>query len=210
MNCILEICAFSVEEALRAQHLGAHRIELCASPHCGGTTPSTGTLLTVLQRVSIPVWPIIRPKGGNFVYSEAEKHAMQQDILHLSPLGIQGMVIGALTPNGDIDLPTLKDLLCANPTLPWAFHKAFDEVARPLEALEVLINLGCTRILTAGGPGRAWDNRHQLKAWVKAAGGRIEIMAGGSVTKNEALALWQETGVQALHSSLREDGLLGK
>ncbi len=210
MTCLLEICAFSVKEALRAYQLGAHRIELCASPACGGTTPSYGTLCTVVERVTVPVWPIVRPREGSFVYTEAEIQAMQKDILCLSNAGIEGIVIGALTPQGELDVPTLKVLIDTQPKLPWTFHKAFDQVSFPLEAMEVLIDMGCTRILTAGGPGRAWDHRQQLKAWVKAARGRIEIMAGGSVTRNEALALWQETGVQALHSSLREDGLLGK
>lgn len=147
---LLEICCYSVECAVTAQNYGADRIELCAAPKEGGLTPSYGVLKAARQAVTIPVHPIIRPRGGDFCYTAGEFGAMLDDIALVRDLGFPGLVTGLLDEDGNIDLPRMRQVMSAAQGLAVTFHRAFDMCRDPLQAFETLGELGVARILTSG------------------------------------------------------------
>ena len=205
MSTKLEIAVFSVEAAVTALKAGAHRIEFCENPLEGGTTPSYGSLKTLRSYTTQPVFPIIRPRGGDFLYSRSEFEVMKADLLMFKELGYLGAVIGLLNADGSIDINRTKELVdIAGPNMQISFHRAFDRCIDPLKALEDIIATGCKRILTSGQVPNAADAQPLLKKLVEQAGDRIIIMPGSGVRSNNIKEIIQATGVKEIHSSARK------
>ncbi|KAF6266704.1 copper homeostasis protein cutC [Scenedesmus sp. NREL 46B-D3] len=206
----LEICVDSVSGARTAASAGAARIELCTALVEGGVTPSTGLIMQVRAAVdasssgSTKLMVIVRPRGGDFVYDEDELNVMVDDIAACSVNGADGVVLGCLTPDGQVDAASTATLVQAakHHELDITFHRAFDMSRDLSEALEVLISLGIPRVLTSGGQPTAMQGADVLAALVKQAAGRISVMAGGGVTADNAAEL-QALGVPELHSSAK-------
>ncbi len=199
----LEIAVFDAGSAIVAAAAGADRIELCENAAEGGTTPSYGTLKYISQHIQIPVFPIIRPRGGDFLYADAEFEIMKQDVLLVKELGFKGLVTGLLHADGSIDTERTRILVELAGPLQVTFHRAFDRAAQPLLALEQIIACGCCRILTSGQVPNAFDARPLIKQLVEQAGNRIIIMPGSGVRSGNIAALANETGARELHSSAR-------
>lgn len=197
---LIEVCAYSVADCLAAQRAGAHRIELCAGRSEGGITPSVGLLWAAKQAVSLPIYVMIRPRGGDFVYAEAELRVMEADILAAAETGADGFVLGTLRPDGTIDVPALRRLLARAAPLPVTFHRAFDLTHDPQATLDTLIGLGVQTVLTSGQQARAIDGAGLLRSMARQSAGRIAIMAGAGVNAGNARQL-AETGITALHLS---------
>lgn len=200
---ILEISANSLGSALAAQAGGADRVELCENLGEGGTTPSYGTLAVARERLRIPLYVLIRPRGGDFLYDEPELAAMRADIEACVRLGCDGVVIGALDADGEVDTATCRELIAAAGSLGVTFHRAFDAARDQGRALEAAIALGCERILTSGGAADAWCGADRIAALVEQAAGRISLMAGAGVTAQNIVALAQRAGVGELHASAK-------
>jgi len=192
----------SVESALAAERGGARRLELCDALFDGGTTPSAGMIAACRDRVSIPVFVIIRPRGGGFVYSEPELDVMRRDIAAAGELGADGVVIGVLRRDGGIDAQQTQSLVDAAGDLPVTFHRAFDFVPDPGEAMETIISAGITRILTSGGAPTAREGVATLASLVRQAGDRLVVMAGGSVREENVKAIVDGSGVHEVHVRL--------
>lgn len=203
---LVEVCAYSLESCLTAQQAGAGRIELCGGLAEGGTTPSAGLIQLARQHLTIPLYVMIRPRGGDFLYSETELAVMKANIQLAKAFGADGIVLGILKADGTIDEAQTRTLIdLANP-LPVTFHRAFDMTRDPLEALEAVIRTGAARILTSGQQQTAEAGLATLRQVAKQAAGRIEIMAGAGVNAQSAKQLI-EAGVDALHlsGSAKED-----
>ena len=196
---ILEICCYSMECARTAQQNGADRIELCSAPKEGGLTPSLGVLRSVRQHISIPVNPIIRPRGGDFCYTEGEFAAMLDDIAMVRELGFSGLVTGILDANGDVDMPRMEKIMIAAGSLQVTFHRAFDMCANPLNTLKKLADLGIARVLTSGQKSDAAQGLTKIMELIAQPGAPI-IMAGAGVRASN-LSLFLDAGVQEVHSS---------
>jgi len=196
---LLEICCYSVDDAVIAQQRGADRIEFCAAPKEGGLTPSFGALKAIRQAVSIPVHPIVRPRGGDFCYRADEFAAMLEDIHLIRELGFPGLVTGVLNEAGQVDVPRMREIMRAARDMPVTFHRAFDMCADPQQALDVLADLGVTRILTSGQQASA-EKGLSLIIELNARSGVPIIMAGAGV-RAENLGKFLAAGVQELHSS---------
>lgn len=188
---IKEACVGSLQEAILAETLGADRIELCDNLAEGGTTPSYGCMKLALEHLSIPIFPMIRPRGGNFCYSQREILSMKEDILVAKQLGMPGVVFGALTEEGELDIPNLKILVEAAKPMQITFHKAIDEVKNPLACIPTLIDLGFDRILSSGTSPTALEGSELLNAMLAKAEGKLILVAAGKVSK-ENLSLCQE------------------
>lgn len=201
---ILEICAGSVESAIAARDGGAARIELCAALEIGGTTPSAGLIAEARKIEGIVLNVIIRPRGGDFLYNEYEAACMEQDIRTCRQLGADGVVIGALTAEGDIDTALCKRLIDAADGMSITFHRAFDMCRDPKRALEELIAIGCDRVLTSGQAATAEAGLPLLKELVQQAAGRISIMPGCGVNSGNAARILQATGAVEIHASARK------
>ena len=201
MNILKEACVGNYLEAKRAEELGAHRLELCDNLLEGGTTPSIGTIKIAKENLNIPVFVIIRPRGGDFVFNEKEIKIMEENIKMCESLGIPGIVIGALTKDNEIDKPTVKRLIKAAKGMSISFHMAFDEIEDKKEAIDTLIELGVNRILTKGGIKPAAENLDSLKSLVEYADNRITILAGGGITKGNFQAIVEKTGVKEVHGT---------
>ena len=201
---MLEIAVFNIESAIAAIAAGADRLELCENPFDGGTTPSYGTLQMVREKVSIPVFPIIRPRGGDFLFSEDEFAVMKKDIELCKQLGFEGVVIGLLLEDGNIDEERTKILVKLAAPMEVTFHRAFDRAAQPLQALETIIRCGCKRILTSGQVPNAMDGKELIKQLIQKANNRIIIMPGSGVRSNNIKELAEYTGAKELHSSARK------
>lgn len=199
----LEVIAFDLASCLVAQTQGADRIELCANPHEGGTTPSYGTIAVARSSTAIQLFPIIRPRGGDFRYSDTEFHAMVADVQQCGELGCDGVVFGILTPEGGVDVDRCAQLIEHAGSMQVTFHRAFDRVRDPLAALEDVIALGCARILTSGLRPNVDLGRDMLRTLVQAAGARITIMPGSGVRSTNIAELAKFTGARAFHSSAR-------
>jgi len=196
---LIEACVDTVQSAINAQLGGADRVELCDNLADAGTTPSHGTIVSALEALDIPVFPIIRVRGGGFVYDAAELEVMRRDVIHARELGCDGVVIGALTDQGEIDQNAVMTLREAAGDLAVTFHRAFDVCVDPVQALETLIDLGVQRILTSGQRETAWEGRELIADIRRQAEGRIIIMAGGGVDESNAADLVRATGVSELH-----------
>lgn len=199
----LEIAAGSLASALAAQEGGADRVELCENLAEGGCTPSHGTLAAARDRLRIPLYVLIRPRGGDFVYDEAEREVMLRDVEHCVGLGCDGVVIGALDPRGEVDVATCAALRAAAGPLATTFHRAIDVAPDPLRALEAAITLGCGRVLTSGGQAGAPEGAAGIAALAARAAGRITVMAGAGIDAGNVAALLRQAGVTEVHASAR-------
>ncbi|SFH49877.1 copper homeostasis protein CutC [Pedobacter insulae] len=199
----LEVCANSFSSALAAQTGGAIRVELCENMAEGGTTPSFGQIKLCKEKLSIKIWPIIRPRGGDFLYSADEFDLMKEDVKICKELGCSGIVTGVLLANGEIDKGRCKVLIDLAYPMPVAFHRAFDMSKDLPRALEDLIELGFLRVLTSGGAESAYKGIETLEKLVKQANGRIEIMPGAGINEHNILEIKDQTGAHTFHSSAR-------
>ena len=203
---LVEAAVETIEEALAAKRAGADRIELCANLGVGGTTPSAGLIASVVQQVGHPVFVMIRPRGGDFVYAADEIDAMIEDIDRARPLGIAGIVTGALRSDGSLDVESMRRLMSPAAGLPVTFHRAFDVVANRTEALEQVIDLGASRVLTSGGAATALDGAVAIAMLVDQAGERVSIVAGGKIREQNARDVIARTGVREVHARLENEG----
>ena len=202
---LLEICAGSVESALTARNGGATRIELCSALEAGGVTPSAGTIAEARKVGGISLNVLIRPRGGDFLYNEHEVACMEHDIRTCKALGADGVVIGALTAEGDIDTEVCKRLVAAAEGMSITFHRAFDMCRNPHKALEDIIALGCDRLLTSGQASTAEKGVSLLKELVAQADKRIIIMPGCGVNSRNAGHILSSTGATEIHASARKN-----
>jgi copper homeostasis protein len=200
---LLEVCAFNLQSSIIAEKVGAKRVELCENPADGGTTPSYGTIKQTREKIGIALYPIVRPRGGNFFYDEDEFAIIKQDILLCKQLGCDGISTGVHLQSGEIDTERLKRLV------EWAYpmgvtcHRVFDATPDPFKALEEIIDCGCERILTSGQKTAAPDGIDILAKLVQQADGRIIIMPGAGVRSSNIEALINGTGAAEFHTSAR-------
>jgi len=195
VTILIEAAVESLDAALAAAEGGAHRIELCTDLAQGGTTPD----LNLLQaQLPIPVFILVRPRAGDFVYTDAEHRTMLEQISRARSAGAHGIV------TGDLSLDRTRDLIAAARPLPVTFHRAFDVFPDRTEALERLISLGVDRLLTSGGAATAAEGADQIRALVAQANGRIVILPGGGINPETVARLVRETGVREVHFSVRD------
>jgi len=200
---LLEICAGSVTSCLAAQEGGASRVEFCDNLLEGGTTPSYGAIASARDKLQIALNVIIRPRGGDFLYSDVEFEVMERDILACKKLGVDGVVIGLLTAEGDIDVPRTRRLVELAAPMPVTFHRAFDVARDPFKALEDVIGTGCNRLLTSGQEASAPEGAALIRKLREAAQQRLVIMPGAGVRLNNIAQLVSETGCGEYHTSGR-------
>ncbi|GAA4681834.1 copper homeostasis protein CutC [Phytohabitans rumicis] len=199
----VEVCVDSVSGVLAAQEAGADRVELCCALFEGGLTPSTGLIEAAREAAPIGVNVLIRPRGGDFIYDSYEVRAMLRDIEVAASSGANGVVLGALTPDGDVDVPLCRQLMAAAGGLSVTFHRAFDMARRPLDALEAVIDLGVDRLLTSGQEASALEGTPLIAELVAAAGDRVVVMAGGGITERNVARILSQTGVREVHFTAR-------
>jgi copper homeostasis protein len=197
---LLEACLDSLELAIAAEQGGAGRIELCDRLDVGGTTPSRELIEQVVKAVRIPVFAIIRVRGGDFVHSGSEVIQMKRDVEMAAKAGAAGIVLGILKPDRTIDGEATRDVMDVAAHLPATFHLAFEETRDLSRALEALVDIGVSRILTRGGGKTALDGADGLHRLVEQARGRLQVMAGGSVREDNAEEIVRRTGVLEIHS----------
>jgi copper homeostasis protein len=197
----LEIACFNIESAIIAQHAGANRIEFCADMNVGGITPKLGDFIFLKSKIHIPIYVMIRPRGGNFVYSKQEFEQMKNDTLHFKNAGADGFVFGILTENKEVNSIQNKELVeLANP-LPCTFHRAFDETNNQMEALDIVIECGFRTILTSGNAKNALEGIAVLKAVALKSKDKICIMPGGGVRATNIEILKENIPTNWFHSS---------
>lgn len=199
-----EICANSVASCIAAELGGADRVELCAGIPEGGTTPSYGMIRSARESITIGLNVIIRPRGGDFLYTENELKEMVYDIQLAKELGIDGLVFGCLNQDGSVDKKAMSMLMKAAGQTPVTFHRAFDHTSDPAQALEDIISLGCVRILTSGCRPSALEGAEMLRSLVERAAGRIIIMPGCGVRENNIAEIARLSGAREFHFSARE------
>jgi len=197
----IEIVVYNIDSAMKAQAGGADRIELCENPGEGGTTPSYGTIELVRQNVSLDVFVMIRPRGGDFHYSSYEFHAMKRDISMCQKLSVDGIVLGILNPDGTIDKKRCKELIDKARPLKVTCHRAFDMTRDPFEALEDCIEVGFDRILTAGQQAQALKGASLIGELIRKANGRIAIMPGSGVNEGTVEEIVSKSGAKEIHFS---------
>ena len=205
----IEICCGSIQSAANAKAAGATRIELCQGLVEGGTTPSPATIDYAVRNLGLRVFVLIRPRGGDFCYNELEIKTMEEDVEFCKKVGVAGIVVGFLHPDGSINTELTRRFVKLADPLPVTFHRAFDRCPEPLKALEQIIDCGCARILTSSCQPTAIEGADLLQKLVKQANGRIKILAGSGVTPENAVALREKTGVPEIHGSCkitRSDG----
>jgi copper homeostasis protein len=221
MKFLLEVIGFNIESCILAQAAGAHRIELCDNPGEGGTTPSYGFIKAARQHLQIELYPIIRPRGGDFLYSDAEFEVMKTDVKICKDLGCDGVVVGILNADGTVNKDRCAALIQIAYPMGVTFHRAFDRTKKPLltspegrnldsdelkfhsQALEDIIEIGCERILTSGLVSAALDGVETLAALIKQADERIIIMPGSGVRADNIIELARKTGAVEFHTSAR-------
>jgi copper homeostasis protein len=199
----LEVIGFNIESCILAQSAGAHRIELCDNPGEGGTTPSYGFIKAAREVLRIELYPIIRPRGGDFLYSDSEFEVMKADVQLCKDLGCDGIVMGILKADGTVDTTRCKELVQLAYPMGVTFHRAFDRVKDATQALEDVIETGCERILTSGLVPNALDGAETLAALIKQADEQIIIMPGSGVRSDNIKELAQKTGAVEFHTSAR-------
>ncbi len=199
---IKEACVESLEKALEAQSNGANRIELCENLAVGGTTPSYGTVKICLEKLNIPIFPMIRARGGNFVYSKDEIKIMKEDIKIFKELGVKGVVLGCLTSDNKIDLEFTKELVDLAYPMEVTFHKSIDEILNPLDYIDDLVNIGIKRILTSGGKATALEGKDLINEMIKKSNGRLKIVVAGKVTKENLNGLSNLISADEFHGKL--------
>lgn len=196
---LIEAAVESAEGAIAAERAGAHRIELCANLTEGGTTPSAGTIGAALARVGVPIFVMVRPRGGDFLYSSMELSVMMRDIASARTLGAHGIVLGVLTKDGTVDVERTHALVESARPLPVTFHRAFDLASDLGEALDALVEAGVRRVLTSGGSAHAGDGIEQIGSLVQRAGDRITVMPGGGIKASNVRQIVDETGAREIH-----------
>jgi len=201
--CTLEIAAGTLACALAAQDGGADRVELCQALELGGLTPSHAALALARERLDIPLYVLIRPRAGDFCYDRLDVNTMRRDIEYCARLGCDGVVIGALDVDGEVDVPLCRTLIAAAGPLGVSFHRAFDAARDPMQALDAVIELGCERVLTSGAAAGAPEAANTLAALVRRAAGRISIMPGAGITAGNLAALASATGAREFHASAK-------
>ena len=199
----IEIAVFNLESAIMAFNAGAHRIELCSAPAEGGLTPSAATMRLARKYIKIPIHVMIRPREGDFCYSEKEFETMLLDISAAKIAGMEGVVAGILKTNGTVDEERTAILVEAAAPMNVTFHRAFDMAKNHDEALETIINAGCKRILTSGGQQTAPLGIEKLAGLVQKAGNRISIMPGSGINLSNIKQIADSTGARELHLSAR-------
>jgi copper homeostasis protein len=199
---LFELCADSLEAAKTAQAGGADRIELCAELAIDGVTPSDALLAATLKAISIPVHVLIRPRGGDFVYSEAELKRMRNQIKHAKAAGAAGIAVGVLRADGKVDVERSSELAALARPMKVTFHRAFDETANLEEALEDVILTGADCLLTSGGAANVLEGAEQIGRLQVLAGERLEVMAGGGLKLSNLSEVVRRSRVTCLHGSL--------
>ena len=200
---LLEIACNSAMSAVAAQQGGANRVELFENLEQGGTTPSFGSIAVARERLQIPLFVLIRPRPGDFHYGSLEADIMLRDIAHCRQLGCDGVVIGALTADGEIDMPLCRELVGAAGPMDITFHRAFDAVRDLSAALEQVVDLGIKRILSSGGHANAAEGSAVLASLTKQAGARLALMAGAGLNAQNIADVAQQTGCMQLHASAK-------
>lgn len=196
---LIEVCVEGIDGLVAAQQAGADRVELCASLLEGGITPSAGTIRVALELARIPFHVIVRPRGGDFLYSEREFRSMLDDAAACRDMGVAGVVVGCLTADGAIDEARMGSLVAAAGSLAVTCHRAFDMTRDPAEALEALIRCGVGRVLTSGQRDRVEDGAPLLADLVRQAAGRIVIMGCGGIDAHNVADMLRRTGLQEIH-----------
>ena len=199
---LFESCVESFEAAVASAAGGAARIELCANLDVGGTTPAAALVERCVAALDIPVFAMVRPRAGSFVYSRDEAHAMARDVAAMIAAGAHGLVFGALTANGVIDEGLMQRLVDLAHPLPVTCHKAIDAARDLPEALDALLALGVPRVLTSGGAPTAADGAAMIARLVRQAGDALVVMAGGGVRTHNVAALVRATSVREVHARL--------
>lgn len=200
---LLEICAFSLPAAIAAQRAGADRIEWCCGPEEGGMTPSAGLIRTAREVLQIPLYPIIRPREGDFLYTEEEFTVMLRDVQFCKEVGCDGVVIGILMSDGSVDTARCAKLVATAYPLGVTFHRAFDRASDPFAALETIIGIGCERILTSGQRPVATEGAGLIAELVREADDRIVIMPGSGVRASNIAELAAKTKAVEFHTTAR-------
>lgn len=196
---LIEACVDALDAALAAESGGASRVELCANLAQGGVTPSAGLIAAVVNALRIPVFVLIRPRTGDFLYSAAELDVMRRDIEIALSLGASGIVLGALDSAGDVDAPAMRALVASARPLPVTFHRAFDYARDQEAALQALVEIGVERVLTSGGAASALQGADRLAALRALAANRIVILAGGAITPENVRDVVARSGVTEVH-----------
>lgn len=204
---LIEGCVDSWASAMAAARAGADRLELCANLSIGGTTPSPALFRQVRRDCAVRINVLIRPRFGDFLYSEAEAEEMREEIRMFRDLGADGVVIGALRPDGTLDMESMKRLIDCAGTMEITLHRAFDMTRDPGEALEDAVRLGCRTILTSGQAESALAGREVLGAVFRQAAGRLDIMAGSGVRKEQIRTLYDAAGIRVFHTTGRRGPL---
>lgn len=205
----LEIIGFNIESCITAQDAGAHRIELCDNPSEGGTTPSYGFIRAAREKLSIELYAMIRPRGGDFLYSDDEFEIMKRDIELCKQSGCDGVVLGMLTPDGNVDKKRCRQIVDYAYPLGVTFHRAFDRTKDPFKSMEDIIEMGCERILTSGQHPKAVDGMEIIKQLILQADDRIIIMPGSGVSSKNITSLAENTGAVEFHSSASMSAISG-
>jgi len=200
----LEICLESIDSVIASERGGAQRVELCANLLEGGTTPSAGTLRAARERSSIAINVMVRPRGGDFLYTETEFASMQHDVRMAKDLGADGIVLGLLRADGTVDVDRTRQLVELAAPLPVTFHRAIDVSRDLLEALEAVVSTGAARVLTSGGQPSVADGAPMVAKMVEAAGDRIIVMPGCGITPDNVLSILETTGASEVHIALDE------
>lgn len=203
MKRILEVCCGDIDSVEAAAAGGADRVELCSALGEGGVTPSIGLIRSALAVPGIRVHVLIRPRGGDFLYDKKEVDCMVDDIVAAREAGAHGVVIGALTADGDIDMNACSRMMDAAAGISVTFHRAFDMCRDPRKALEDIISLGCDRVLTSGQAASACEGKETLAEMVRQAAGRITILAGAGVSPDNAADIIAASGTNEVHASAR-------
>lgn len=201
MNFKLEIIGFNIESCITAQDAGANRIELCASPGEGGTTPSYAFIKTAREKLRIDLYAMVRPRGGDFLYGEEDFEIMKKDVAICKENGCNGIVTGILTKEGKVDKKRCGQLIELAYPLKATFHRAFDRVNDPFQALKDVIDLGFERILTSGLKPKAIDGADLLSQLIKQSNERIIIMPGSGINSQNIISIAKTTGAREFHSS---------
>lgn len=197
----IEVSAYSVQWCIDAQNAGANRVELCDNIYEGGTTPSIGSIELARKHLAVELYVIIRPRGGDFLYSDIEFETMKKDIELAKTAGVDGLVFGLLKKNGSIDVQRTKELVELSKPLKVTFHRAFDLAKNPFDALEDIISCGCHRILTSGQKNIAIEGLPLLAKLVKKAGKRISIMPGSGINESNILEIKKKSKAFEFHLS---------
>jgi len=200
---LLEVACNGINAALAAQEAGAHRIELFSSLGEGGITASHGMLSIVREKVSLPIYAMIRPRGGDFCYNKHEVMVMEKDIEFCKAIGMDGLVFGCLKEDGTVNMLLCKQLLSLAAPLKVTFHRAYDVCAHPDMAFEQIIDLGFERVLSSGRQANAPSGATHLKQLQEKAKGRIKIMAGAGINASNIKALAEQTAIQEFHATAR-------